>query len=98
MTTPSILVRQMLGTVDDDLPDHWQTQWHVMNTASSNKESTSSPQTWLEEMYFDGERSEDLSWEDIARFGSLIRSMLRLEPSARASSKVILQDPWFQKY
>ncbi|XPT00654.1 Non-specific serine/threonine protein kinase [Ascochyta lentis] len=97
MTTPAILVQQMLETVGDDLPDRWQKRWHVMNTALSNEEYPHSLQSWLEEMYFDGERSEDLSREDIIRVGALVRSMIRLEPSARASPKDILQDPWFRE-
>ncbi|KAH8708479.1 kinase-like domain-containing protein [Phaeosphaeriaceae sp. PMI808] len=46
-----------------------------------------------EEMYFDGERSEDLSHGDILRVGALIRRMLLFEPSARPSPREILQDP-----
>ena len=97
MTTPAILVRQMLETVSDDLPDRWKKDWHVMNRTSSDWSSTCSLQDWLEQMYFDGERREDMSREDILRVGLLIRSMLRMEPSARASAKDVVQDAWFQK-
>ena len=38
-----------------------------------------------------------MSWEDILRVGVLIGSMLRMEPSARASAKDVVQDAWFQK-
>jgi serine/threonine-protein kinase SRPK3 len=71
--------------------------WHTMNRTSSDNSSTCSLQDWLEEMYFDGERREDMSRDDILRVGELIRSMLRMEPSARASAKVVLQDAWFQR-
>lgn len=97
MTTPAILVRQMLETVSDNLPDRWQNEWRAMNGTLSSDKSTCSLQSWLEEMYFDGERSEDMSREDIVRVGVLIGSMLRLEPSARASAKAVLQDAWFQR-
>ena len=97
MTTPAVLVRQMLETVSDDLPDRWQKKWRNMNEALSDNNSTCPLQSWLEEMYFDGERSEDMSREDIGRVGVLIGSMLRLEPSARAPPKAVLQDAWFQK-
>lgn len=97
MTTPAILVRQMLETVSDDLPDRWKKDWHVMNRTSSDRSSTCSLQDWLEQMYFDGERREDMSREDILRVGLLIGSMLRMEPSARASAKDVVQDAWFQK-
>ena len=97
MTTPAILVRQMLETVSDDLPDRWKKAWHVMNRTSSGNSSTCSLQDWLEEMYFDMERREDMSREDILRVGVLIGSMLRMEPSARASAKDVVQDAWFQE-
>lgn len=97
MTTPAILVRQMLETSSDTLPDRWQKEWHAMNETLSSEDSACSLQSWLEEMYFDGERSEDMSREDIVRVGMLIRSMLRLEPSARAPPRAVLQDAWFQK-
>jgi serine/threonine-protein kinase SRPK3 len=97
MTTPAILVRQMLETVGDDLPDRWKKDWHVMKTTLSDNSSTCSLQDWLKEMYFDGERREDMSREDILRVGVLIGSMLRMEPSARASAKAVVQDAWFQK-
>lgn len=97
MTTPAILVRQMLETVNDGLPDRWKKDWHVMNSTLSDNSSTCSLQDWLGEMYFDGERREDMSREDILRVGVLIGSMLRMEPSARVSAKVVVQDAWFQK-
>lgn len=97
MTTPAILVRQMLETVNDDLPDRWRSEWHVMKGTLSGSSSVCSLQTWLEEMYFDGERREDISREDIVRVGVLIGSMLRMEPSSRASAKAVVQDAWFQR-
>ena len=47
-------------------------------------------------MYFDKEKRQDLSKEDIIRVGALVGSMIRLEPSARASVNTVLQDAWFQ--
>ena len=52
-------------------------------------------QEWLEELYFDSPHSPDLTKEDIARLGQIIRSLLLFEPSARASAKQVLEDPWF---
>ena len=51
----------------------------------------------LEEMYFDGERREDMSREDILRVGALIGSMLRMERSATALVKDVVQDAWFRE-
>ncbi|KAL5115643.1 hypothetical protein ACEQ8H_006442 [Pleosporales sp. CAS-2024a] len=97
MTTPAMLVRQMLETVNDDLPDRWKRDWHAMQgTLSSDNRDTCSLQDWLEEMYFDGERREDMSRQDIVRVGLLIASILRMEPSARAPAKAVLQDAWFK--
>jgi len=97
MTTPAVLVRQMLETVNDDLPDRWRTEWHAIKGSLSDNSSTCSLQDWLEEMYFDGERREDISREDIVRVGVLIGSMLRMGPSNRASAKAVVQDAWFQR-
>ena len=97
MTTPASLGRQMLETVNDDLPDRWQKEWHAMGKTLSDSISASSLQEWLEEMYFDGERRDDLSREDIVRVGVLIGSLLLMEPSARAAAKDVVQDPWFQE-
>lgn len=52
-------------------------------------------QEWLEDMYFDGERNEDLTKEDIVRLGQIIGKLLRLESSTRVSAREILNDPWF---
>src|SRR5690242_15792133 len=96
MTTPTILVRQMLETVGDDLPDRWKRDWHAMKGTLSDNSSACSLQDWLEEMYFDGEWRVDMSREDIVRVGVLIGSMLRMEPSARAPAKAVVHDAWFQ--
>ncbi|KAF1358487.1 kinase-like protein, partial [Lizonia empirigonia] len=40
MTTPAILVRQMLETVSDDLPDRWKRDWHAMKKTLPDNSST----------------------------------------------------------
>jgi serine/threonine-protein kinase SRPK3 len=97
MTTPTILVRQMLEMASDELPERWQHTWHAMDGASPGESSGYTLQQWLEEMYFDGERSEDLTRSDIHKVGELVRRMLRFESSMRASAKEILEDPWWQQ-
>ena len=96
MITPTDLVRQMLETASDGLPERWQQTWRAMDSASPGEKSDCTLQEWLEEMYFDGERNEDLTREDILKVGELVRRMLRFEPSARASAREILQDSWFK--
>jgi len=97
MITPASLIRQMLETVSDDLPDRWKMDWHAMEKTLNESDPTCSLQEWLEEMYFDGERRENMSRVDILHVGALIRSMLRMEPSARASAHAVVQDPWFRE-
>jgi serine/threonine-protein kinase SRPK3 len=96
MTTPTILVRQMLEMSNDELPERWQQTWRAMDSASTGEKSGYTLQGWLEEMYFDGERNDELTQEDILKVGKLMRSMLRFEPSKRASAKEMLQDSWFK--
>jgi hypothetical protein len=67
-----------------------------MDSASPGEKSGYTLQEWLEEMYFDGERNEDLTREDILKIGELVRKMLRFEPSMRVSAREVLQDPWFK--
>jgi serine/threonine-protein kinase SRPK3 len=95
MTTPTILVRQMLEIANDELPERWEQTWRAMNSASPGEKSGYTLQEWLEEMYFDGERNNDLTREVILTVGKLVRSMLQFEPSKRASAEKMLQDPWF---
>lgn len=97
MTTPANLVRQMLETVNDDLPERWKSDWHAMKATLPDNSSACSLQDWIEEMYIDSERREDMTREDIVRVGVLIGSMLRTEPSARAPAKTVVQDAWFQR-
>ncbi|KAH5624053.1 hypothetical protein HBI51_239530 [Parastagonospora nodorum] len=97
MISPPMLVRQMLETVNEDLPERWREKWRVMDTDPPDEEPGICLQDWLEEMYFDGERKEEFSREDIVRVGALIRSMLRLEPSMRAEARDVLKDSWFDE-
>ena len=64
-----------------------------MKGAPLTEERGPSLQEWLEEMYFDGERKEDLAKDDITRLGEIIAKLLRFEPDKRASVREILEDP-----
>lgn len=85
----------MREMASDALPERWQEAWKTMDDKAATKESGPSLQQWLEDMYFDGERKEDLTKEDIAKLAQIIGKLLRFEPSTRASAKEILDDPWF---
>ncbi|CAG8933178.1 unnamed protein product [Penicillium salamii] len=97
-TTPNILVSQMRDMTSDDLPGRWHCMWNEMNAgASGNFEPGPNLQEWLEEVYFDGTLTPDLTAEDIVRLGQIIAKLLRFETSTRASARKVLDDPWFSE-
>jgi hypothetical protein len=98
MITPAILVGQMRERATDDLPERWQEKWNTMKAEDSGATETSGHnlQEWLEEIYFDSPRP-DLSRQDIVRLGQIVGKLLHFEPSARASAKQVLDDPWFDE-
>ncbi|EGC43880.1 protein kinase [Histoplasma capsulatum var. duboisii H88] len=97
--TPAILVGQMREMASDDIPERWQGIWDTMNTGDgrATENTGSNLQEWLEEVYFEGLKSPDLTREDIVRLGQIIGKLLKFEPSARASARQVLDDPWFNK-
>ncbi|KAJ6125877.1 hypothetical protein N7471_010370 [Penicillium samsonianum] len=99
LITPPILIGQMQEMASDDLPQRWQEIWNTMNKGDDVTAESSGPnlQEWLEEVYFDGRRTPDLTRGDITRLGEIIGSLLCFEPSARASARQILDDPWFNE-
>ena len=99
MLTPTILVGQMREVTSDDLPKRWRSMWDKMRAEYDRTAETTGPnlQGWLEEVYFGGPQRPDLTREDIARLGEIIGRLLHFEPSARASARQILDDPWFNE-
>ncbi|KAJ6070587.1 hypothetical protein N7467_011906 [Penicillium canescens] len=99
LITPTILVGQMREMASDDLPERWHDIWDKMNAGDGRTAENTGPnlQEWLEEVYFDGPQSPDLTREDIARLGQIIGKLLQFEPSARASARQVLDDPWFNE-
>ncbi|KAB8356383.1 hypothetical protein FH972_023966 [Carpinus fangiana] len=95
LTTPRILVKQMLETTRDELPVRWQNSWQSISEDSAESNGPAL-QEWLDEMYFDGERREDLSKSEIRIIGDLIGKLLRLEPTRRMTTAELLRDPWIQ--
>jgi serine/threonine-protein kinase SRPK3 len=83
----------------DELPERWQDKWNTMNTGDHMATQSTGPnlQEWLEEVYFDGPLSPDLTREDIVRLGKIVGRLLHFEPSARASARQVLDDPWFNE-
>lgn len=96
--TPKDLVDQMQELASDDLPDRWQEIWDGMNAeGGSPVETGPGLQEWLEEVYFDVPQKPDLTRDDVARLGEIIGKFLRFEPSARASARQVLNEPWFSE-
>lgn len=83
----------------DEIPERWQDKWNTMNTGDVMATESTGPnlQEWLEEVYFDGPLSPDLTREDIVRLGQIVGRLLHFEPSARASARQVLDDPWFNE-
>ncbi|KAJ5200169.1 hypothetical protein N7472_005373 [Penicillium cf. griseofulvum] len=98
MIKPASLVGQMREMATDDLPERWQEKWNTMKAGDSMATECSgyNLQEWLEEVYFDSPRP-DLSHNDIVRLGQIVGKLLYFEPSARASAKQVLDDPWFDE-
>jgi serine/threonine-protein kinase SRPK3 len=71
--------------------------WHSMDNASPEENSGYTLLEWLEEIYFDEERTHDLTQDDILKVGKLVQSMLKFEPSRRASATEIIQDSLFKE-
>ncbi|QQK42274.1 protein kinase [Penicillium digitatum] len=67
LITPTILVGQMREMATDEIPERWQDKWNTMNTGDVMATESTGPnlQEWLEEVYFDGPLSPDLTREDI---------------------------------
>ncbi|EKV15731.1 hypothetical protein PDIP_39370 [Penicillium digitatum Pd1] len=99
LITPTILVGQMREMATDEIPERWQDKWNTMNTGDVMATESTGPnlQEWLEEVYFDGPLSPDLTREDIVRLGQIVGRLLHFEPSARASARQVLDDPWFNE-
>lgn len=51
------------------------------------------PERWLEDMYFDGERRQDLTGEDITKLEQQI-----IQKITTASAREILNDHWFMDW
>lgn len=87
----------MCEMASDDLPKRWQESFDTMNEGTSDEDTALDLQKWLEEVYFGGPHNNDLTRDDISRLGLIIGKLLYFEPSARASTRQILDDPWFQE-
>ena len=83
----------MREIASDDLPKRWQEYMGYDEQRGRYDHGKPGPnlQEWLEEVYFDGPQSPDLTREDIVRLGEIIGRLLYFEPSARASARQVLR-------
>ncbi|KAJ5130802.1 uncharacterized protein N7515_006841 [Penicillium bovifimosum] len=67
LITSPILVGQMREMATDELPERWQDKWNTMKMGDvmATESTGHNLQEWLEEVYFDGPLSPDLTREDI---------------------------------
>ncbi|KAI1425415.1 kinase-like domain-containing protein [Xylaria sp. FL1777] len=98
MITPTGLVSQMIHFSTDKLPDRWEGKWQAMQKEEpyDNDDSLPTLQELLEELYFDTGRRCQLTKQDVAKIGELVRRLLRFEPARRSSAEDIANDPWFR--
>lgn len=95
MLTPPLLVQQMLVFDADGIPPRWQAKWKAMEENLPHDDQPYTLQEWLEEVYFDDDRTPEFTAEDIAQVGELVSRMLKFEPSRRATAHDILTSAWF---
>lgn len=88
----------MQDLASDDLPHRWLEIWDGMSAEGGLPlETGPGLQEWLEEVYFDAPQRPDLTKDDVSRLGGIIGKLLLFEPSARASARQVLSDPWFSE-
>lgn len=82
----------------DPIPPAWKEAWKKMESkfGFGTEVPEGTLQSWLEEVYFDGERRADLSREDIKHLGRIIGRLLCFEPGDRAEICEILEEGWFR--
>ena len=65
----------MLEMTSEATPERWLGLWEATGGGVGAESSGPGLQEWLEDMYFDGERREDLTGEDIAKLGQIIQKI-----------------------
>jgi hypothetical protein len=96
MSTPPILVQQMMELIDDELPSRWQAKWREMERKALYDEDIWTLQSWMEEVYFDKDKHPELTRDKVRAAAKLIARLMKLEPSLRATPTDILADPWLK--
>lgn len=94
MATKKSVIMQMVELVGE-LPSLWKGK-EITDSISSPipSDQLENPvfnpaalQEWLEDLYFDPDRTPEFTKEEIVRIGNFIRLLMRLEPAERISAK-----------
>ncbi|KAI0502815.1 kinase-like domain-containing protein [Xylaria bambusicola] len=96
MLTRAILVSEMMEFCGE-LPDRWREKLDTIGVGRTEPVSDA-PCTlldWLQDIYFDDNKTPGFTRQDIAKVCELVTRMLKFEPSSRASAKEITSDLWF---
>ncbi|KAM0547814.1 hypothetical protein ACHAPJ_010160 [Fusarium lateritium] len=97
MLTPQILVQQMKDFATDDLPLRWRAKWEEMQKGLLEEDDSIGLGKWMQEVYFDSQKEDEFTSQDITIATGLIGRMLKFEPSLRATPGEILEDAWWSK-
>jgi hypothetical protein len=93
MLTKNDLTKQM-DLLMGGLPDRWKStyegSWEV-----EDEEEASTLEEWLLLVYSDHKADTDYSTEELDALPSVLRKLMRFEPSERLEADRVLQDPWF---
>ncbi|KAG6109185.1 hypothetical protein E4U13_006045 [Claviceps humidiphila] len=89
------LVLQMNATTSEELPSRWQAQWRDMLQKKDEEDGGMTLQEWLRHVYFKDDQDAEFTTEEIERVTKVIASLLRLEPSLRATARESLSQEWF---
>jgi serine/threonine protein kinase len=94
-TRPTSLVSQMMDLTSDAPPKRWKYHWLATEAASMSDSEGHTLQSWLDKVYFDKRKCQDLSQEGIEKVGEILKRLLVFEPGSKASAADVLRDPWF---
>lgn len=104
MLTSGELIGQMEELATDGLPKGWIGAANLLKEDSEGSDQvrgereqavgTLALQHWLEEIYFEEGKKNELSLEDIRKVGELVSKMLWFEPSSRVTASTLLENTW----
>ncbi|KAG6120001.1 hypothetical protein E4U14_004337 [Claviceps sp. LM454 group G7] len=95
--TPALVVGQMIEVTSDEVPSKWQAKWHAMQQEAPEQDGSFTLKKWLQDVYFDSNKQAEFTPEEVTDIYEVVASMLRFEPSLRATPSESLARAWFQR-